>query len=86
MNFITDFGGTLLGTCRDILPILLLIILFQFFVLRQKIPNPGRLILGGIYVVLGLALFLAGLERLCFHWGRSWRHNYLTLPLFMTQK
>ena len=70
VNFITGFGGTLLATCRDVLPILLLITLFQLFVLRQKIPNLGRLIIGGIYVVLGLALFLAGLEKALFPLGK----------------
>ena len=70
MEFIKDFSGILLATCRDVLPIIILIAVFQLLVLRQKIPNLPRLIIGGIYVVLGLALFLAGLEKALFPLGK----------------
>ena len=52
------------------MPIILLITVFQLFVLRQKIPNLRRLVVGGVYVVLGLALFLAGLEKALFPLGK----------------
>jgi len=71
MNFLLEFGAVLLATFRDILPILLLIVGFQLFVLRQPIPNPKRLVVGGVYVVVGLALFLVGLEMALFPVGRS---------------
>ncbi len=70
MEFIYDFGKILLTTCRDVLPIILLITGFQLFVLRRKIPHLRRLIIGGIYVVVGLALFLAGLEKALFPLGK----------------
>jgi hypothetical protein len=70
MNFIFDAGAVLLATIRDILPILLLIIGFQLFVLRQPIPQLRRLIVGGIYVVIGLAMFLIGLEKALFPVGK----------------
>ena len=70
MEFLQEFGGTLLATARDVLPIVLLIVGFQLFVLRQKIPHLRRLIVGGVYVVLGLALFLAGLEKALFPIGK----------------
>lgn len=69
MEFITDFGRVLAGTCRDVLPILILIVVFQVLVLRQKFPQPKRLLMGGVYVVLGLSLFLAGLEKALFPLG-----------------
>lgn len=69
MEFIYDFNKILLATCRDVLPIILLIIGFQFLVLRQPIPHLRRLVVGGIYVVIGLALFLAGLEKALFPLG-----------------
>ena len=69
MEFAKFFSGILFATCRDVLPIIILITVFQLLVLRQKIPNLGRLILGGVYVVLGLALFLAGLEKALFPLG-----------------
>jgi Protein of unknown function (DUF1538) len=70
MEFIIDFSKMLLATCRDVLPIILLITFFQLLVLRQRIPNLRRLIVGGVYVIIGLALFLAGLERALFPLGK----------------
>ncbi|MBT4876950.1 MAG: DUF1538 family protein, partial [Desulfobacula sp.] len=69
MEFIYEFGKILLTTFRDVLPIIILIVGFQFFVLRQRIPHLSRLIVGGVYVVLGLALFLIGLEKALFPLG-----------------
>lgn len=70
MDFIFDFGKILLATCGDVLPILILICGFQFLVLRQPIPQLRRLIIGGVYVVMGLALFLTGLEKALFPLGK----------------
>ncbi len=70
MEFIKDFSGILLATCRDVMPIIILITVFQLLVLRQKIPNLRRLVIGAVYVVLGLALFLAGLEKALFPLGK----------------
>lgn len=70
MKFAYDFITILLATCRDVLPILILVTVFQLLVLRQPIPNLRRLVAGGIYVVLGLALFLLGLEKALFPLGK----------------
>lgn len=70
MEFIIDSGSVLLTTIRDVLPILVLIVVFQLFVLRQPIPHLRRLVIGGVYVVLGLALFLIGLEKALFPIGK----------------
>lgn len=69
MDFIYDFSKILLATCKDVLPIVILIVSFQLLVLRQPIPHLRRLIVGGVYVVIGLALFLAGLEKALFPLG-----------------
>jgi len=69
MEFFYDFGKTLLATLRDVMPIIFLIVGFQLLVLRQPIPHLKRLIIGGIYVVIGLALFLVGLEKALFPLG-----------------
>lgn len=70
MEFISDLGATLLSTCRDVLPIIILITVFQLLVLRKPFPHLRRLVIGGIYVVIGLALFLAGLEKALFPLGK----------------
>jgi hypothetical protein len=82
MNFLADFADILLLTLRDVTPIVGLIIGFQLLVLRQPVPNPKRLILGGIYVVLGLALFLIGLEKALFPLGRMMA-TQLSDPVFL---
>ena len=46
-----------------------MVIFFQLVVLKQPIPHLKRVIQGGIYVVLGLALFLVGLEKALFPVG-----------------
>ncbi len=70
MNALYDFAAVLLATFRDILPILALVTGFQLAVLRQPIPHLRRLVVGGVYVVVGLALFLIGLEKALFPVGR----------------
>ncbi|MBU0482960.1 MAG: DUF1538 domain-containing protein [Proteobacteria bacterium] len=82
MEFIYDFSKILLATVRDVLPIIILITGFQLFVLRQPIPHLRRLIVGGIYVVLGLALFLAGLDKALFPLGKIMA-SQLSDPAFL---
>lgn len=82
IEFITGFGETLLATCRDVLPIIILITVFQLLVLRQKIPHLGRVLVGGVYVVIGLALFLAGLEKALFPLGKIMA-TQLSDPMFI---
>ena len=70
IDFMIDFLLVLFYTLRDVLPILMLIIFFQLVVLKQPIPHLKKVILGGVYVVLGLALFLIGLEKALFPVGK----------------
>ncbi len=70
IDYMIDFALVLFYTMRDVLPIILLIIFFQMVVLKQPIPHLKKMILGGIYVVLGLALFLLGLEKALFPVGK----------------
>ncbi len=62
---------TLLSTLFDILPIVVLLFGFQALVLRKRLPNLRRMVIGLVYVALGLALFLVGLEQALFPIGRS---------------
>lgn len=68
--FLIDFVKILLVTCQDVLPVIILITSFQLLVLRQPIPHLRRVVVGGFYVVIGLALFLAGLEKALFPLGK----------------
>jgi len=82
LDFIQDFSKILLSTCRDVLPIIILVAGFQLLVLRQPIPNLRRVVVGGVYVVIGLALFLAGLEKALFPLGKIMA-NQLSDPTFI---
>ncbi len=82
LAWILDFMGVLLATMRDVLPIIAILFAFQFFVLRRKVANLRRVIIGFIYVLVGLALFLQGLEQALFPLGRLMAEQ-LTDPAFI---
>lgn len=63
--------SAMLGSMRDLLPIILVIVFFQFFVLQQPLPNVGQILLGVLFVVLGLTFFIYGLEQGLFPIGES---------------
>ena len=65
----SEFLGTLIDTIRDVLPIILVIFGFQYFVLRQPIKNIKKILIGLVYVIFGLAFFLVGLEKALFPLG-----------------
>ncbi len=69
MNFLQTFLGTLLGTVDDVSPIVGVIVGFQLLVIRRPIHDLRRTLVGFVYVLLGLALFLAGLEKALFPVG-----------------
>ncbi|HHP7233612.1 MAG TPA: DUF1538 family protein [Desulfobacterales bacterium] len=59
------------GSLKDLLPIILVIAFFQALVLRQPLPNLFDVIVGGVLVVLGLMLFIQGLEMGLFPIGEA---------------
>lgn len=78
-----ELASVFLQTVLDVLPILIILLAFQLLVLRQAIPNLKQVIIGSIYVIAGLALFLLGLERALFPLGRVMAQQ-LTDPAFLT--
>jgi hypothetical protein len=65
-----EIAQTLVATCRDVFPVLALIVTFQFIVLRQPIPRLHQVVVGFGCVLVGLTLFLVGLERALFPVGK----------------
>ena len=51
-----------LDAFRDLAPIIAVIAFFQIVVLQQPFPDLGNVIIGLICVVVGLTLFIQGLE------------------------
>ncbi|MEN8169495.1 MAG: DUF1538 domain-containing protein [Pseudomonadota bacterium] len=73
---------TVLVTVRDVLPIATIIFGFQIFVIRRPIPHLKRVLAGFGYVLLGLSLFLIGLEEALFPLGKLMAEQ-LTDPAFI---
>ena len=64
--------GRLLWEClRDLLPIILVVTFFQVLVLREPFPNLDEILVGLLFVIMGLALFIQGLEMGLFPLGES---------------
>jgi len=70
------FFRSLLGSCKDLLPIILVIAFFQFVVLQQPMPNPADIFVGLLFVVLGLTFFIYGLEMGLFPIGESMAQSF----------
>ena len=82
MDGLAQFGTTLMVMLRDVVPIAVILFGFQALVLRRKIKNPARVTMGMVLVVLGLTLFLEGLETALFPVGRLMAQQ-LTAPEFI---
>ncbi len=82
MDGLLNFGYTLLTMLRDVLPIAAILFGFQLLVLKRPILNPARVAIGLVFVLLGLALFLQGLQLALFPLGRLMAEQ-LTAPEFI---
>ena len=59
------------GSVRDLAPIVIVIAVFQFLVLKQPLTGVFELGIGVLFVVIGLTLFVYGLELALFPIGES---------------
>ena len=71
MEQIRQLIDSILSSVRDLLPIVLVVSFFQLVVIQQPFPDLARMITGCLLVVLGLALFVRGLEQALFPIGES---------------
>ncbi len=67
---------SLLESVRDLLPIIIVIAFFQLVVLQQPIPNFGEIATGVIFIVIGLTLFVHGLNIGLFPVGESMAYAF----------
>ena len=70
---------TLQTTSFDVLPIVAVLLSFQWLVLRRRIVNLTRVLLGFLLVLVGLSFFLEGLDRALFPLGKLMAEQ-LTAP------
>ncbi|MBS3965110.1 MAG: DUF1538 domain-containing protein [Methylomonas sp.] len=61
----------IVNSIRDLLPILIVVLVFQLLVVRQPIPDIASLIVGMVCVVMGLTFFMLGLEQSLFPIGET---------------
>jgi hypothetical protein len=71
-----SFLVLVLGTLRDLVPIIAVIAVFQLAILQQPFPNLGEILIGLVFVMFGLALFVKGLEMGLFPLGESLAQDF----------
>ncbi|MGZ8955632.1 MAG: DUF1538 family protein, partial [Methylovulum sp.] len=57
-------------------PILAVVLVFQIFIIRQPVPDVVNLIIGTLFVILGLTLFIQGLEQSLFPLGEAMAYAF----------
>ncbi len=82
MALLEQLVSILLSTIKDVIPIVAIIFGFQLLVIRRAIPHLKKVLFGFVYVIIGLALFLLGLEKALFPVGRLMAEQ-LTDPEFI---
>lgn len=82
IDMLQQIWATVQSTFTDVLPIAAILFGFQFAVIRKPLPNIGRVIAGFFWVLIGLSLFLIGLEWALFPLGRLMAEQ-LTDPAFL---
>jgi len=81
-GFFTHLLDVTAATVLDVLPIAVILFVFQALVIRKKPANLKRVLIGFVYVLMGLSLFLVGLEEALFPLGKTMA-KMLTDPDFL---
>lgn len=83
---ITVLFQTLLSTLQDVLPIAVILFVFQYVFLKKSVNNLPRVLAGFAYVVIGLTLFLEGLELALFPLGEMMAEQLTAAPFLESVK
>lgn len=70
------FVKQLCNSFLDLVPILAVVLVFQVLIIKQPIADVASLIIGTLFVVLGLALFVQGLEQSLFPLGEAMAYAF----------
>ena len=70
-NNILIIGNKFGAALADLLPIILVVVFFQVVVIQQPFPEIGEVLLGIFLVIIGLMLFVEGLEISLFPIGET---------------
>jgi len=66
----------LLDSLRDLAPIVLVVAFFQLVVVRAPLPDLGGILAGAVLVLVGLTLFVRGLEMGLFPLGETMAYRF----------
>lgn len=73
----------LLEKFRDVLPIIITILFFQYLILRRPLANPRRVLLGFLLVIFGLYAFVVGLKLGLFPIGTAMAEQLIQRDSFV---
>ncbi len=73
---ILRFLSSMLDSLRDLAPSILVVAFFQLAVLQKPIPDLAGLLAGTLFVVIGLTLFIRGLEMGLFPLGEAMAYAF----------
>ena len=76
MKSLKAMFSALFESLRDLIPIIVVIGFFQLVILQKPIPNMGEMTLGIAFVVIGLTLFVKGLNMGLFPIGESMAYSF----------
>ncbi|MCK5274874.1 MAG: DUF1538 family protein, partial [Alphaproteobacteria bacterium] len=82
MNLLLHLADVGVATMLDVLPIVSILAFFQIAIIRKRPANLKRIVTGFLYVLLGLTLFLVGLQEALFPIGEIMAKQ-LTDPAFL---
>ncbi|WP_338039949.1 DUF1538 domain-containing protein [Nitrincola tibetensis] len=72
----------LLTMFRDVLPIIITILFFQYIILKRPLSNPPKIAFGFLLVIIGLYAFVVGLKIGLFPIGYSMAEQLINLNRF----
>ena len=70
------FIKQLFSSFLDLAPILAVVLIFQVLIIRQPVPDVASLMIGTVFVILGLTLFIQGLEQSLFPLGEAMAYAF----------
>ena len=82
MDLILEVLAFIWDSAEDVAPVVIFLFAFQMLVLRERIPDLAPILVGFVFVTVGLGLFLVGLEESLFPLGRLMAQQ-LTDPVFL---
>ena len=78
MGYLVKIGESILTTISDVIPIVVILVIFQVLVLRKKIPQLSQIVTGFVLVLIGLSFILIGLDDALFPIGETMARQLTT--------